>query len=142
MLFLVTALLFHFFVPASRVFDMTTSSVGIVVGLIVFVLGFFLPLWASKIFKEENTEILPTSAANRALVTRGPFRFTRNPMYLGMVTALVGVAIMIGTLPMFIAALAHFLMMNFVFIPFEEEKMQRQFKDGFITYKNQVRRWL
>lgn len=140
--FFATALLFHFFVPISRVFDVTRSPIGMTFGLIVFTFGFFLPLWASKIFSEEKTEILPTSATNRVLVTRGPFRFSRNPMYLGMVISLLGIAIIIGTLPMFVAAFAHFLVMNFVFILFEEEKMQRQFNNAFSAYKNRVRRWL
>ncbi len=142
MLFLGAALLLHFFVPASRVFSLEYGRVYDILGLIVFVGGFYLPLWASKIFAEEKTEIIPTSPTNRVLVTRGPYRFSRNPMYLGMVISLLGIAIVIGTFPMFIAAFAHFLVMNFVFIPFEEEKMQRQFPAEFLRYRAHVRRWL
>ncbi len=140
-LFLGSALLVHFFVPALRVFDLQVPY-GTIIGLLLFFLGFYLPLWASKIFAEEKTEILPTSPTNRVLVTRGPFLFSRNPMYLGTVVMLFGIAVIIGTLPMFAAAFAQFLVMNFIFIPFEEEKMRRQFNDAFTDYTKRVRRWL
>lgn len=141
-LFLAAGLLLHFFVPVSRVFDASLPYLSVIAGAMIFGVGFYLPLWASKIFAEEKTEILPTSATNRALVTRGPFRFSRNPMYLGMLTMLLGIAVMLGTLPMFASAALFFAVMNFIFIPFEEEKMRRQFKDAFDAYTRRVRRWL
>ncbi len=141
-LFFGTALLFHFFVPTSRVFDLSPGLAGVIIGAVILIGGFFLPLWASKIFAEEKTEILPTSPANQVLVTHGPFRFSRNPMYLGMVTMLFGIAVIFGTLPLFIAALAHFAVMNFVFIPFEEKKMEKQFGEQFRDYMRRVRRWI
>jgi protein-S-isoprenylcysteine O-methyltransferase Ste14 len=141
-LFLVAGLLLHFFVPASHVFHAFLPHISVIAGTLMLCVGFFLPQWASKIFAEEKTEILPRSATNRALVTRGPFRFSRNPMYLGLVTMLVGVALTLGTAPMFVSAVLFFALMNFIFIPFEEEKMGRQFKNAFDAYKNRVRRWL
>lgn len=141
-LFLAIALLSHFFVPATHVFDISDMVLGKVVGVILFVIGMGLSLQASKIFAEENTEILPTSPTNRVLVTRGPFRFSRNPMYLGMVLSLLGIGFFMGTLPVFFAALAQCIVLNFFFIPFEEQKMERQFGEQYIAYRNSVRRWL
>jgi protein-S-isoprenylcysteine O-methyltransferase Ste14 len=51
-------------------------------GMALVALAFIPPVWAFVLFQREDTEISPTSAANRKLVTRGPYRFTRNPMYL------------------------------------------------------------
>jgi protein-S-isoprenylcysteine O-methyltransferase Ste14 len=141
-LFLSGGLLFHFFVPTSQGFHASLSYVNTIGGAVVFCVGFFLPLWASKIFAEEKTEILPTSATNRTLVTRGPYSFSRNPMYLGILTMLIGIAIILGTAPVFVSALLFFAVMNFIFIPFEEEKMGRQFHDAFTDYTKHVRRWL
>lgn len=140
--FLALGLLAHFFVPATHIFRVSFPYVSIALGAAVFCVGFFLSQWASKIFAEEKTEILPTSPANRAFVTRGPFRFSRNPMYLGITLMLVGIAIMLGTAPMFVSAALFFAVMNFTFIPFEEEKMGRQFGDAFTGYTQRVRRWL
>ncbi len=64
---------------------------------------------------------------NRALVTEGPYQFTRNPMYLGLVILSLGVAIWVGAWPMFLAPIAVFATANWVHIPFEEDKMRRQF---------------
>jgi protein-S-isoprenylcysteine O-methyltransferase Ste14 len=98
--------------------------------------------WAFILFRREDTEINPTSLANRKLVTRGPYQFTRNPMYLGLVTLSLGIAVWIGAWPMFMAPLATFATVNWVHIPFEEAKMRRQFGAAYDDYVAQVRRWV
>ena len=82
------------------------------------------------------------SETNRALVTRGPYAFTRNPMYLGLVVAALGMAILVGTWPMLAAPIAVFLTASFVHIPFEEAKMLRQFGEAYDAYASKVRRWV
>lgn len=140
-LFLAAALCLHFYVPALRVFDINELA-GKVIGIFLFFLGMRFSLVASKLFREKGTEILPTSPSNKVLVTDGPYQATRNPMYLGMILTLLGIAFYVGTLPVFLAAIAQFLILNFVFIPFEEEKMARLFGEDFAEYKKMVRRWV
>jgi len=111
-------------------------------GIALVVLAFIPPVWAAQLFRREGTEINPTSLTNRALVTRGPYRFTRNPMYLGLITFALGIAIWVGPWPMFLAPIAVFLTTNFVHIPFEEAKMRRQFGAACDEYVARVRRWL
>ncbi len=137
-LFLFGGLAVHYFVPSARVFDISYPIIGIT--LVVF--GLVLPMYASSIFSKEGTEILPTSETNSKLVTYGPFKYTRNPMYLGLVTALLGVAVWVGSLPMFVAAALDFCVLNFVFIPFEEAKMSRIFGGEYENYRVKVRRWI
>jgi hypothetical protein len=96
-------------------------------GIALVAIAFIPPVWAAGLFRREGTEINPTSPTNRALVTRGPYRFTRNPMYLGLITFALGVAVWVGAWPMFLAPIAVFATTNFVHIPFEEAKMRRQF---------------
>ncbi len=93
-------------------------------------------------FARAGTEVMPASKKNTVLVTTGPFRWTRNPMYLGIITLLMGVALLVGTITVMIAVLVFFLFVNVVSIPFEEEKMERQFGDDYRAYKARVRRWL
>ena len=140
--FLIVALIAHLLIPATRVFDISFPILSGIVGGIATLIALYLVLRASNLFAKEKTEILPTSPANRVLITYGPYRFTRNPMYLGMVLMLLGIAIYLGTLPMFLAAAAQFSVLNFFFIPFEEAKMARQFGETYEAYKHKVRRWL
>lgn len=104
--------------------------------------GLLLAGWGERTFAAEGTEILPASPTNKKLVTRGPFRFTRNPMYLGLTLMAFGFAFYFGTLPFYAVPVLLFLLCNFSFIPFEEAKMQRQFGDQYTDYRRRVRRWV
>ena len=111
-------------------------------GVVLIVLGIGLSVTAAMLFRREDTEVNPTSPANRKLVTSGPFRRTRNPMYLGLVLATLGIALWVGAWPMLLAPIAVFATTNWVHIPFEEEKMRRQFGPSFDAYANKTRRWI
>ena len=111
-------------------------------GVVLIVLGIGLSVTAAMLFRREGTEINPTSPANRKLVTSGPFRLTRNPMYLGLVVVSLGIALWVGAWPMFLAPIAIFATANWVHIPFEEEKMGRQFGASFDAYASKTRRWI
>ena len=111
-------------------------------GLLLIIIGVSLPAWGIFLFRQEQTEVNPTSVANRALVTGGPYRFTRNPMYLGLTIVAVGCVLWIGSWPMVAAPAALFLTANAIHIPFEEAKMRRQFPTEFARYEARVRRWL
>jgi protein-S-isoprenylcysteine O-methyltransferase Ste14 len=109
--------------------------------ILLIAAGIALAVWGERTFAAAGTEIMPASATNRKLVTSGPFRFTRNPMYSGLILASLGVAFFFGTLPFFVVPVLVFLLCNFVFIPFEEAKMQRQHTDQYTDYRRRVRRW-
>jgi protein-S-isoprenylcysteine O-methyltransferase Ste14 len=108
----------------------------------LIVLGLALSVTAAVLFRREGTELNPTSTANRRLVTSGPFRLTRNPMYLGLVIVTLGIAFWVGAWPMFLAPIATFATANWVHIPFEEAKMRNQFGEAFNAYVRNVRRWV
>ena len=74
--------------------------------------------------------------------TDGPYRFTRNPMYLGLVIVTLGIAVWVGAWPMFLAPIAIFATTNWVHIPYEEAKMRRQFGATYDGYIGRVRRWV
>jgi len=110
--------------------------------ILLTVAGIFLAAWGRTTFAAAGTEIIPTSVSNKTLVTGGPFRFTRNPMYAGLILASLGIAYFPGTLPFFVVPVLLFLICNVLFIPFEEAKMQRQFSDQYTDYLRRVRRWI
>lgn len=103
--------------------------------------GLLVMLRAWWLFRSRNTAICPT-AETTALITHDIYRLTRNPMYLGIVLLLLGVAFGTGGLPYYLAGLAFFLIMNFVFCPYEEAKLERSFGREFTDYLAEVRRWL
>jgi protein-S-isoprenylcysteine O-methyltransferase Ste14 len=111
-------------------------------GVVIMVFGIGLSVTAAMLFRREDTEINPTSPANRKLVTSGPFAKTRNPMYVGLVLATLGIALWIGAWSMLLAPIAVFATANWVHIPFEEEKMRRQFGASFNAYASKTRRWI
>jgi protein-S-isoprenylcysteine O-methyltransferase Ste14 len=79
---------------------------------------------------------------NHLDIDHGIYRFTRNPMYLGLVILTLGIAVWVGAWPMFIAPIAVFATANWVHIPFEEDKMHRQFGATYDGYVRRVRRWV
>ncbi len=111
-------------------------------GIALIVAGLVLSVWAVVLFRREETEINPTSEANKKLVVRGPYAITRNPMYLGLTIVSTGIAFCVGSLPMFAVPLLTFAIANWVHIPFEETKMRRQFGAAFDDYTRRVRRWI
>lgn len=111
-------------------------------GLSLILIGLIPMVWAVILFRRAGAELNPTSVVNRALIAGGPYRFSRNPMYLGLVIVTLGIASWVGAWPMLAAPIAVFITSNWVHIPFEEAKMRRQFETKFDDYARRVRRWL
>src|ERR1700685_3934661 len=63
------------------------------IGIFIFFAGWVIPVWAFYLLRREATGRDPLSETNAVLVTRGPYSFTRNPMYLGLTVATLGMAI-------------------------------------------------
>jgi protein-S-isoprenylcysteine O-methyltransferase Ste14 len=113
------------------------SSIG---GLLVGTAGLSLMIRAWWLFRRSGTAICPTDRAS-VLLTRDVCRFMRNPMYLGTVMIMLGVAISFGTAPFFAAAALLFAILNFAFCRFEEERLRTAFP-GYAAYAARVRRWI
>ncbi|MBS3132496.1 isoprenylcysteine carboxylmethyltransferase family protein [Candidatus Woesearchaeota archaeon] len=111
------------------------------IGILVAILGFFLIFWAGFYFKKKGTPRNPFEKPI-ALVAEGPFRFTRNPMYAGLTLILLGIAVSVGTIPMFLAPIAFFFTISILFVPYEEKRMTRLFGKEYLQYKKRVRRWI
>lgn len=110
-------------------------------GGLLAVLGFGVMLRAWWLFRSRGTAICPT-ATTTTLITDDVYRLTRNPMYLGIVLMLLGTAVATGVLAYYVAAIAFWLIMDFVFCPYEETKLARDLPAVFGQYSTRVRRWL
>jgi protein-S-isoprenylcysteine O-methyltransferase Ste14 len=111
-------------------------------GVALVVVGVVLSFTAAGLFRRAGTTLHPDAVEHRALVTAGPYRVTRNPMYLGVVIVTLGIAIWIGAWPMFLAPIATFATVNWIHIPFEESNLRREFGAAFDNYAKRVRRWI
>jgi protein-S-isoprenylcysteine O-methyltransferase Ste14 len=92
-------------------------------------------------FRRARTTTVP-GRASAALVTWGPYRFTRNPMYVGLILAYLGEAGMLHHLwPVILLPLVA-AYLNWVVIPVEEAKLKEVFGDEYERYQRNVRRWV
>ena len=109
-------------------------------GLAPFLPGItFLTLGSARFIRIKTN--LNTFIDPDILVTSGPFRVTRNPMYLGFVLVLIGVWLMFGSLTPILGVAIFGVMANYWYIPFEESKCELVFGEDYLEYKRQVRRW-
>jgi protein-S-isoprenylcysteine O-methyltransferase Ste14 len=105
--------------------------------------GLSILILAVLLFRKQNTTVNPIKIDNASsLVTSGVFKFSRNPMYLGMVMILFGLALMFNLVGgIFFVLLFMIYITKFQIRP-EEEVMERLFGEDFIKYKHKVRMWL
>jgi len=110
-------------------------------GLIVAgsVLG--LGLWSVVLFRRSGQSENPWKPTT-IIVDRGPFAFTRNPMYLQMLLVCVGLSVMLSNLwILLLTPLCGALLQHFAILP-EEAYLERKFGERYLGYKRRVRRWL
>ena len=99
-----------------------------------------LALLGERRFKRAGTSVKPW-VPTTAIVTDGVFRYTRNPMYLGMVLVLIAVTVYLGSFVGVFSTILFMLYINrFQIVP-EEREMERLFGTPYIDYKKKVRRW-
>jgi len=111
-------------------------------GIALIAVAGALILSSIALFIYRRTTIVPHSTRARALVAAGPFRFTRNPMYLGLSIAYLGGTLLTNVAwPLALFALPLWVM-NARVIPHEEETLSRIFGDNYRAYLQQVRRWI
>ncbi len=112
-----------------------------VLGGVVAALGFSFMMWARILFTSRNTTLFVGKLSSQ-LVCDGPFRLSRNPMYLGVLVFLMGLALWVGTWPFYTAVPVAFLFLNFFHIPCEERLLREVFGERYLAYSREVRRWL
>lgn len=110
-------------------------------GLALFGAAVGLAGWAAWSFRRHDTTVHPFEETTR-LVTEGPYHYSRNPMYLGLATALVGLAFILGSLsPILVLPLFLWLITTRFIVP-EEHALEAAFGEDFRAWAARVRRWL
>ena len=85
---------------------------------------------------------VPTNRPTTTIVETGPYRFTRNPIYLGMCLALIGLGVAFDDLWLLIVLVPFWLVIRYGVVAREEAYLDRKFSDVYRGYRSRVRRWL
>jgi len=110
-------------------------------GWFALVAGFAIMLTAAGLFRKAGTETRPWKTSS-ALITEGVYRWTRNPMYLGMALIYGGAALVLNSLVALLFLIPLIYVIQREVIEREEAYMAARFGDAYRAYKDQVRRWL
>jgi len=111
-----------------------------IAGWILMLVGVSFAVWAQVIFRRLGTTTVPGQASS-TLVTWGPYRFSRNPMYVALTLMYLGEAGIVGQLwpvPLLVLVLIY---LNWTLIPFEEAHLRETFGETYQSYHALVRRW-
>lgn len=118
-----------------------TSLSGQIFGGLLIVIGLWLLVSANGLFTRAGTGVIPFRNVS-ALVTDGIYRYTRNPMYLGMLAVLLGCAITVGASTALLIPPLFAIIIEWRFIRPEERMLRQLFSGEYSAYCDQVRRWI
>ena len=138
------ALTFGFLINHTKnIFPKIEVKNEFIFGSFMIISGLIIILSAIILFKKYQTTITPLNPSNATkLITDGIYKFSRNPMYLGLLLVLVGISIILNLTGGFLFILLFILYINLFQIIPEENAMVDLFKDEFLEYKKNVRRWI
>jgi len=118
-----------------------SSLLGRAVASACLTAGIGLGIWSVLTFRRAKTNVLPIRPST-AIVTDGPFRFTRNPMYLSLSLLYMGTAFWLDMLwPVLLLPVLLFLVQTYI-IAREERYLERKFGGEYLQYRSRVRRWI
>ena len=112
-----------------------------VMGVTMIVAAFAIDIWAAIVFRNHKTTIMPHQRSAR-LVTRGPFRFSRNPIYVGNLMVVAGLGLVLSNLWLLVLTPVLGFALQKLAITREERHMEALFADQWRDYKARVRRWI
>ncbi len=127
---------FYFVFPGFNMISMPWNFTG----LILMIFGMYLIPASYQIFKKYKTP--EGYKKSTYLVTEGLYRYSRNPMYLGSVIFLLGMSVLVGNVLSFVFPVLFFVIIDRMFVPYEEEKGEKEFGKKYLEYKKKVRRWI
>jgi protein-S-isoprenylcysteine O-methyltransferase Ste14 len=130
-------LVLHLIWPARLV----PPSVSTPVGVIVTLLAVALFVAAVRTFRTAGTPI-PGNQPTTTIVRTGPYRLSRNPIYLAFSLLQLGLSFWVNSLALLISLAPSVALMSLVVIPREEHYLEARFPSEYLPYKASVRRWL
>jgi protein-S-isoprenylcysteine O-methyltransferase Ste14 len=133
----IMGLLLHLAFPAYILPKTLARGIGVVCVLVSFPLA----LMTFRVLSRAHTPVDPMKPTT-ALVTEGPFRYSRNPIYVALTLLYVGVTLLINALWILLLVVPAVVVLRYGVIAREEAYLTRKFGDAYRQYTAQVRRWL
>ena len=130
-------LLLHFVWPVPLMRHAVGAPIG--AGIVLLAVGLFIA--AVRAFRAAGTPV-PGNQPTTTIVPTGPYRFSRNPIYLAFSALQVGIALWVGSLWLLLTLVPAWALMSFWVIPREERYLEARFPSEYLPYKCSVRRWL
>lgn len=118
-----------------------SAVVSMIAGGVLFAVGAVIAGWSLVLFRKARTTTVPGNTSAK-LVTSGPYRFTRNPMYIGLTLAYMGEAGLLKQIWPVIVLPLILGYLNWTVIPVEEARLKAVFQDEYEQYRSRVRRWV
>ena len=118
-----------------------STDLSSLLGLIFLLAGVFLVFFSLRFMRKMETTFIPDGTPKK-LISSGPFKISRNPIYLGMFLVLFGIAFLMSSLSAAIIAIVFGLIINFTWIAHEEKKLKELFTKDWENYSAKVRRWI
>jgi protein-S-isoprenylcysteine O-methyltransferase Ste14 len=112
-----------------------------IIGMTIGTAGALIAAWCIFIFVWSGSGTPAPFDPPRRLVIRGPYRFVRNPMYIGATLALAGAALSYESVSLFTYGCVFLLACHLFVVSYEEPKLQRTFGSEYEVYSHCVRRW-
>ncbi len=136
-IFIIFSLMLNFIFPIKKVIFYPYNYFG----LLLILFGIIIDVWAWSLFRKKKTTLNPYKIPSK-LENSGPFKISRNPMYLGMDLVLLGLSIFLSSLSTFIFPILFIFLIEKLFITFEERSLQKRLGKPYLDYKKRVRRWV
>ena len=117
------------------------NGLALTAGLIFVGLGFLLAALSANRFRLAGTPV-PVDRPVTALVSVGPYQFTRNPIYIGLVLVYFGLSIILTSLWALLLLIPVLIILQRGVVEREEAYLERKFGEAYLKYKERVPRWL
>lgn len=122
-------------------YPLLPETVQYALGGALFALGLGVVLASFRRFQAAGTNVDPHKPST-AILTEGPYRFSRNPIYIGLTAAYAGIGIAVDAPWVWVLLLPTLVVMRYGVIAPEERYLERKFGAEYLDYKARVRRWI
>ena len=135
---LLLGLALHFLIPLPF---LPTVLLQLVIGILIMFLAGVLVIWAVVTMRRANTTF-SLHKESTAMVTQGPYRFSRHPAYLAPVVLYLGIGVAVHALWVVLLLPVPVVVITLIAMRKEEAYLERKFEEEYLSYKARVRPWL